>query len=187
MSDRVDRINQLDALNLDREYKDTLYDEMFKAFEYFKRSVISKIEPEMKLLINFFFFRYTIAKDVPEPGNKLQNLKYVGDLTEKVRDPQKLRYFLLGIFGSYVFARIKNHVHGRINARAFSKADPNTKKLYARLEKIVNYVEKLFKLLEFVNLLVFLKTARYRSLLDRICGITLVAIDSCVQPLICKT
>lgn len=63
--------------------------------------MVSRYFPEIKLLLDYIYFRFTILVDVNTPGNGLQNLKY-----KFANHRSKIVLLLLTVLGPYVGSKI---------------------------------------------------------------------------------
>ena len=71
---RLNRVDQLDAAIIDTESKQILMRQLVNCFPQW---VVNKYTAEIGLLLDYLFFRFTVATDtVVTPGNLLQNLNY---------------------------------------------------------------------------------------------------------------
>ncbi|KAK9830469.1 hypothetical protein WJX72_011919 [[Myrmecia] bisecta] len=70
------RASQLDAFRLDSELTAMLREQFMRIFALFQPRVISALQPELVLLLDFLIFRFSVWSGKPTPGSALMNLRY---------------------------------------------------------------------------------------------------------------
>ena len=75
---KIDRINQLEAFSTDDYFKSVLAQSLHSAFRYFPPLFLSRYSSEMQFLLDFLYFRLTVARDLQKPGFIEENIQYVG-------------------------------------------------------------------------------------------------------------
>ncbi|TFJ86225.1 hypothetical protein NSK_002433 [Nannochloropsis salina CCMP1776] len=124
-SSGVMKVNQVDARVLDTELLDLLQIQLCSMFAppFFAPGVVDKYKPELKALLDFLLFRFTIFQNEPTPGMRMQNLRFVdghaiGTSVSSVassvdahapRVSQRLLLGFLCIAGQWSFARLRRH------------------------------------------------------------------------------
>lgn len=103
MSQKINRVDQLDAAIIDTEAKQILMRQLVNCFP---QGIVSRYSAEITLLLDYLFFRFTVSKGVVTPGNTLQNLDY------KFKQGNKQRLFLMifTVFLPYVVTKIGEHM-----------------------------------------------------------------------------
>lgn len=66
----------MDAQRLDVEMTGMLREQLMKVFSFVRPGLLSRIEPELTLILDALVFRFSIWVDRPTPGNALMNLRY---------------------------------------------------------------------------------------------------------------
>jgi len=159
----VDRINLLEAPKIDEECQQILEEQISQGFELFDSSLLARLKPELKLLINAIYYKYTIWKDQPLPGHLIQNIQFIngkpGAVTKTLAKKQKVLYFVLDVLGRYFYERFKIWLDNR-------HEDP--KGFIAFLKKATTLLEKVYTVLDLFNFVTFLVSFKYRNLLERI-------------------
>jgi len=161
---KVERVNQIESDKIDDECKDILTSKLQKAFEFFDPSVLRRFKSEIKLVVNFFYYRYTIARDISLPGHEIQNIKFAsrnekrefGPLTKK----QKILFLLLDIIGGYVADKMRAHFE--------NTQDHELSKTMVIAKKTFQWLDKIYKLLSLINFVLFIRTFKYHTLVERI-------------------
>lgn len=72
----VMRASQLDAARLDVELTAMLREQFMKIFSLFQPRIISALQPELTLLLDFLVFKFSVWSGKPTPGSALMNLRY---------------------------------------------------------------------------------------------------------------
>ncbi|KAL2462663.1 Peroxisome biogenesis protein 2 [Forsythia ovata] len=170
----ISRVNQVDAERLDIEMSAMLKEQLVKVFSLMKPGFLFQYEPELDAFLEFLVWRFSIWVDKPTPGNALMNLRYrderAVEVTGKVRTglegpgltiAQKIWYCAATVGGQYIWARLQSF-------SAFRRwGDTEQRSLARRAWFLIQRIEGFYKAASFGNLLVFLLTGRYRSLIER--------------------
>ncbi|PIN12245.1 putative E3 ubiquitin ligase [Handroanthus impetiginosus] len=177
----ISRVNQVDAARLDIEMSAMLKEQLVKVFSLMKPGMLFQYEPELDAFLEFLIWRFSIWVDKPTPGNALMNLRYrderAVETTGKVRTglegpgltvSQKIWYCIATVGGQYIWARLQSF-------SAFRRwGDTEQRSLARRSWFLLQRIEGFYKAASFGNLLVFLLTGRYRSLIERVLRARLV-------------
>ncbi|XP_073116398.1 peroxisome biogenesis protein 2 isoform X2 [Elaeis guineensis] len=185
----ISRVNQFDAARLDVEMTAMLKEQLVKVFSLMKPGFLFQYEPELDAFLEFLIWRFSIWVDKPTPGNALMNLRYRDEravptggkegaqliflncfTSDSVRTglegpglsvSQKIWYCLTTVGGRYIWSRLQSF-------SAFRRwGDFEQRSLGRRLWLLIQRVEGLYKAASFSNLLIFLYTGRYRSIIER--------------------
>lgn len=180
----VSRVNQLDAAKLDVEMTAMLKEQLTKVFSLMQPGFLSRYEPELDAFLEFLVWRFSIWVDKPTPGNSLMNLRYrdergflplatLGKVRTGLEGPgltryQKIGYCLAMVGGRYGWARLQM-------ISAFRRwGDSGQSSWRHKAWVLLQKAENVYKAASFVNLLLFLRTGRYRSLIERFLSARLV-------------
>lgn len=171
----ISRVNQFDAARLDVEMAGMLKEQLVKVFTLMKPGLLFQYEAELDAFLEFLIWRFSIWVDKPTPGNGLMNLRYRDERStpfkgKEVRTglegpglsvSQKLWYCLFTVGGQYFWARLQSF-------SAFRRwGDTEQSPLFHRIWIIIQKLEGFFKAASFSNLLLFLYTGRYRTIIER--------------------
>lgn len=171
----ISRVNQFDASRLDVEISALLKEQLVKVFTLLKPGFLFQYEPELEAFLEFLIWRFSIWVDKPTPGNFLMNLRYRDERAVATRGKhvrtglegpglttsQKIWYCLASVGGQYVWSRLQSF-------SAFRRWGDTEQRSYAhQLWGLLQRVEGFYKAASFSNLLVFLYTGKYRSLIER--------------------
>ncbi|KRX05312.1 hypothetical protein PPERSA_00613 [Pseudocohnilembus persalinus] len=109
---KVERIAQLEAENIDNECRNVLLQKLTDCFEFFNAQKLSKFEPELNFIVNFLFFRFTIAQNKNVPGNKLQNLRFQDIIFKGQGISQRkiVMFFLVQVLGKYLAQKFRQQM-----------------------------------------------------------------------------
>ncbi|XP_074557878.1 peroxisome biogenesis protein 2 isoform X2 [Curcuma longa] len=172
----VSRVNQFDAARLDVEMSAMLKEQLVKVFSLMKPGFLFQYEPELDAFLEFLIWRFSIWVDKPTPGNALMNLRYrderavpAGGKEGKtgLEGPglsvsQKLWYCITTVGGQYIWSRVQSF-------SAFRRwGDSEQRSLARRAWILLQHIEGLYKVASFSNMLVFLYSGRYRSIIERV-------------------
>eukprot|EP00887_Chlorella_sp_A99_P000872 scaffold5.g872.t1 len=72
----VMRSSQIDAERLDEELSAMLREQLQRCFALFRPGLISRLQPEITLLLDFLVFRLSVWEGRPLPGMALMNLRF---------------------------------------------------------------------------------------------------------------
>ncbi|KAK6127961.1 hypothetical protein DH2020_038299 [Rehmannia glutinosa] len=170
----ISRVNQVDAARLDIEMSAMLKEQMVKIFSLMKPGMLFQYEPELDALLEFLIWRFSIWVDKPTPGNALMNLRYRDERAVEARGKvrtglegpgltvsQKIWYCIATVGGQYIWNRLQSF-------SAFRRwGDTEQRSLARRSWFFLQRIEGFYKAASFGNLLMFLLTGRYRSLIER--------------------
>ncbi|XP_042036497.1 peroxisome biogenesis protein 2-like isoform X1 [Salvia splendens] len=179
----ISRVNQVDAGRLDVEMSAMLKEQLVKVFSLLKPGMLFQYEPELNAFLEFLIWRFSIWVDKPTPGNALMNLRYRDERAVEPRVKvrmglegpgltvsQKIWYCIATVGGQYIWARLQSFSAFRrwgdteqcSNHLFFIK-----RSLARRSWFLLQRIEGFYKAASFGNLLIFLLTGRYRSLIER--------------------
>ncbi|XP_052182924.1 peroxisome biogenesis protein 2 isoform X2 [Diospyros lotus] len=170
----VSRVNQVDAQRLDVEMSAMLKEQLVKVFSLMKPGMLFQYEPELDAFLEFLIWRFSIWVDKPTPGNALMNLRYRDERAVEMRGKvrtglegpgltvaQKLWYCIATVGGQYIWARLQSF-------SAFRRwGDSEQTPLARRAWTLIQQIEGIFKAASFANLVIFLYSGRYRTLIER--------------------
>eukprot|EP00262_Sarcandra_glabra_P004994 TRINITY_DN16231_c1_g2_i1.p1 TRINITY_DN16231_c1_g2~~TRINITY_DN16231_c1_g2_i1.p1 ORF type:complete len:353 (+),score=36.77 TRINITY_DN16231_c1_g2_i1:69-1127(+) len=178
----ISRVNQVDAARLDVEMSAMLKEQLVKVFSLMKPGFLFQYEPELDAFLEFLIWRFSIWVDKPTPGNALMNLRYRDERRTTMRGKevrtglegpglsfsQKIWYCLATVGGQYIWARLQSF-------SAFRRWGDSEQRSFARrIWVLIQRVEGFYKAASFSNLLIFLYTGRYQSLIERVLRARLV-------------
>ncbi|KMZ56300.1 Peroxisome biogenesis protein 2 [Zostera marina] len=178
----VSRVNQFDAARLDVEMSAMLKEQLLKVFSLLKPGILFQYEAELDTFLEFLIWRFSIWVDKPTPGNALMNLRYRDErstlaLEKEVRTglegpglsiSQKIWYCLSTVGGQYIWTRLQSF-------SAFRRwGESDQRSLSRRSWGLIKRLEGLYKVASFTNLLIFLYSGRYRTIIERILKARLV-------------
>eukprot|EP00250_Pteridium_aquilinum_P029873 c40268_g1_i1 orf=65-724(+) len=173
---RISRPSQLDAAQIDDSNISMLRRQLRSVFSMMP-DIFSNYELEWMACLKLFVWRFSIWLDKPTPGNASRGLRYRNDgALQSLIDSGKVKTglegpglttsqkigFLLTMVGvPYGWARLQK-------LEADGATHENT------WTKVLHFGEKLYKVANLVNFLVFLNTGRYRTVVERVLNARLV-------------
>ncbi|KAF8407077.1 hypothetical protein HHK36_006202 [Tetracentron sinense] len=173
----ISRVNQVDAARLDVEMSAMLREQLVKVFSLMKDCYFNTNQSSM-LFLSFL----SIWVDKPTPGNSLMNLRYRDERAAAMRGKevrtglegpgltvsQKLWNCFANVGGQYIWFRLQSFS----SFRRWGNSEQRS--LARRAWVLIQYIEGFYKAAAFSNLLVFLYTGRYKSLIERVLRARLV-------------
>ncbi|XP_068839974.1 peroxisome biogenesis factor 2 isoform X1 [Capricornis sumatraensis] len=163
-TNRVLRISQLDALELNKALEQLVWSQFTQCFHGFKPGLLARFEPEVKAFLWLFLWRFTIYSKNATVGQSVLNIQYQNDLSPNLsyQPPsrnQKLWYAVCTIGGKWLEERCYDLFRNR-HIASFRKA-----------KQCVNLVVGLLKLGGLINFLIFLQRGKFATLTERLLGI----------------
>lgn len=162
------RVNQLDATFLDSELNSSLKSQFVRIFKYLPMDFVMKYEIEIDYFIQITIFYFSIYRNRGLNGDKLQNIRFDKKLSLK----KKIIYFLLTIFIPYLFKKTMRFM----NDSGYNDFDETNYK--KRIYKLLTKLSLFIRCLSLFHLIFFLFDGKYRSLIDRFCGIKMKYINN---------
>ncbi|XP_073246822.1 peroxisome biogenesis factor 2-like [Porites lutea] len=156
---RVLRVNQLDAAQLDEEIIHLLRTQLNRAFQYFEAGVLTKYEAELNAVLRFLVWRFSVYNCEATVGQIMLNMKY-SSTGHSLSLLQKLFVGFCVVGVPYI--RERSTEIRRITDKV---SDFNF------IWTCIYAGEKLLHVLSVLNFLVFLQRGKYPSILERILGI----------------
>ncbi|CAM6086371.1 unnamed protein product [Calypogeia fissa] len=172
------RVNQMDAARLDEEMKAMLKEQLLKVFSLAQSGLLLRYEPELNAFLDLLIWRLSIWVDRPTPGNALMDLRYRNERSydaivaagrartglegEGLTKFQKLCYCLAMVGGNYGWTRLQ--LLSTFQRWGHSERNSWPRRIWALLQKS----EGVYKVADCVNVLVFLYTGRYRTIIERV-------------------
>lgn len=144
----VSRINQIDAAQLDEEIYKVLRKQVKEITKHQPIEKIDRWQPEIDALLRYFVWNFSLRQGNSTFGQQLLNLHY-GNITRT----KSVLYLILTIVPAYVRDKLAN-----------TDANENFKTAFDRIADVV-------RLLEFLNLLLFLHRGRQPRLIEYLLGI----------------
>lgn len=183
------RSSQLDAGRLDEELTSMLREQLMRALSFANPATVARLQPELSLLLDFLVFRFSVWEGRPLPGMALVNLRYrdegavqaaaggTGGGRSGVEGPglsrrQRGLYCLGAVVLRYAWARLGHHAAAQHwgDASGGSSDGGWRRRGWALMRR----AESAYRLAALANFLAFLRSGRYRSLLERLLQARLV-------------
>lgn len=157
---RVLRVNQLDAAQLDEEIIHLLRSQLNKAFQYFEVGVLTKYEAELNGILRFLVWRFSVYSFDATVGQHMLNMKYTSKGTSNLSLLHKLLFGFCVVGVPYLKERSSE-------IQRFTDKFLDFKFIW----RCINVGEKLLQAFSVLNFLVFLQKGKYPSVLERVLGI----------------
>ncbi|KAF3422352.1 hypothetical protein E2986_01300 [Frieseomelitta varia] len=146
-SSYVSRINQIDAVQLDEEIYKVLRNQAGEIGKYLPAGKIDRWQPEIDAILKYFIWNYSLRRGESTFGQQLLNLSYAN-----ITRAKSVLYLIATIAPAYVRDKL------------FPGASQ-------RLAVLLDRVAHLARLLEFVNLLIFLHRGTQPRVVEYALGI----------------
>lgn len=145
----VSRVNQIDAVQLDEEIYKVLRNQAREVGKHLPIDKIDRWQPEIDAILKYFMWRLSLSDGKSTFGQQLLNLQY-----ENVTRAKSVLYLVLTIVPEY--ARQKLAGNTAVNRN---------------LGMLLDYAGDIVRLVEFVNLLVFLHRGTQPRVIEYLLGI----------------
>ncbi|XP_027032382.1 peroxisome biogenesis factor 2 [Tachysurus fulvidraco] len=164
-SRRVLRISQLDAFELDDALEQLVWSQFARCFQHFKPGLLTRVEPELKALLQLLVWRFTVYSGSATVGQTLLNIRYhntliAGQKYRSLSKKQKLWFALLTVGEKW----LKERSHSLLIRHG---THPGSQKVRQALA-LVSSVGKVASLL---NFLLFLQSGTFPTLTERMLGV----------------
>lgn len=189
------RSSQLDAARLDEELTSMLKEQFMKIFALFQPGLISRLQPELTLALDFLIFRLSVWTGQPLPGMALMNLRFRNErestntssshnmndnnLVSGVGGPgltrrQRVLYGAGAVFLRYAWQRASQAAtNARFNTNNNNNNNTSTS-TSVRVWEGMKAAEAGYRIAALFNFFIFLKTGKYRTVLERVLRARLV-------------
>ncbi|XP_046393297.1 peroxisome biogenesis factor 2 [Ischnura elegans] len=161
-SSYVPRVEQLDAVDLDKEVTGVLKDQLLNIFKFSGNSFLASWEPELELFLKIMIWKFSVMKNYATFGHQLLGLKFGGKFNSR-----KAWLLAFIMFGS-------KYLQSRSIEIANLTSSRSSKDM---VHKTTRYVEVSVHVLNLVNFLIFLRKGLYPTLAYRLLGLTIVPIE----------
>lgn len=170
----VFRVGQVDAEQLDEELLQLLKGQAGEALKYYGSHLQDDWVEEILLGLRLILFKLSIWDNDASYGAALQNLRYADARVSKIAPVrpsriQKGLYGFLTTFGRYGWNKWENWL--RDQEGGYTSPSQRVQ----ILSRFTNWASNLHSLAAFVSFLIFLVNGRYRTLLDRLLRLRLIA------------
>mmetsp|Transcript_9394 Transcript_9394/g.17014 ORF Transcript_9394/g.17014 Transcript_9394/m.17014 type:complete len:288 (+) Transcript_9394:21-884(+) len=166
------RVNQLDALRLDAELCTLLRDHLNNAWSASLLSDrLSEAQPWLEALLQLLVWRYTIWLDLPTPGGRLQNVKYVSHSgrQQSMSGIQKVLLLAARVLPILVPQAWRAWLRARQD-----EAEDGLRTVVLR---VLRSAEVLWRLGSMLNFIAFLRLGTYPTIADRLLRVRLVHVS----------
>ncbi|KAJ7178999.1 Pex12 amino terminal region-domain-containing protein [Mycena filopes] len=165
---RTIRVGQLDAELLDQELVHLLQEPLSKALNS------PQWKPELSLFIQLVLYRLSVWNTGATYGAKLQDLRYVVPTSSHPLSPSGIPRRLLLVHGTLTV--LVPYLHTRLRAHALSRAWPDAPSSDRRRKAwdLLVSLESTHSLAALLSFIAFLWDGRFRTVSDRLLGMSLV-------------
>lgn len=154
--ERVLRVNQLDACELDDNITDVLQHHFLEVFKPLQSIHIHQLKPELKTLIRYVLWKFSLSSDSSTFGQRMLSLVYTNKDMNALSCRQRVGMFFCFVLSEWVLER------GDWLLCKLSGDAPL---------RILHYSLAAIKTLSLINLTLFLVQGCYPSLRERLLGL----------------
>ena len=175
---RVLRVSQIDAGRLDAELTSLLREQLLRVFARVHPAAVARRTPELTLGLDLLVFYFTVWSHRPTPGMELMNLRYrderrplvgtSGMEGHRLSVAQRLAHGVAFVAGRFLWSKLTRAAHDA----GWSDAEPHTWR--HRAWRAVGHAENAHAVATLVNLLLFLRSGRFRTPWERLSRARLV-------------
>ena len=164
MDERVLRVNQLDATQLDSELSHVLQHQFIELLRGLPFSSLSHVRPELEALIRILLWRWSVWKTGATFGQLMMDLRYseIGKETATITARSKWLLFLLLVATEWA----KERVH--LLASYLTTFTPS------QIERGLSFIMAVTQLAELCNFFIFLLKGQFPSLKERLLSLNMV-------------
>ncbi|XP_047006045.1 peroxisome biogenesis factor 2 isoform X1 [Ictalurus punctatus] len=164
-SPRVLRISQLDAFELDDALEQLVWSQFARCFQHFKPGLLTRVEPELKALLQLLVWRFTVYSSSATVGQTLLSIRYhntliAGQKYRSLSRRQKLWYALLTVGEKW----LKERSHS-----LFLRHGAHTGLQKAR--QALALISSAIKVASLLNFMLFLQSGTFPTLTERMLGV----------------
>ncbi|XP_046753820.1 peroxisome biogenesis factor 2 [Diprion similis] len=150
----VSRINQIDASQLDNEIYHILQQQTNEISKVCTPGTVGKWQPEINALLKVVVWNYSLRSGNSTFGQQLLNLHY-----DKYNKKKAILYIILSVVPRYLQEKM-------IDNRLIGSMETGN-----QIQRFFDWVSTTVRLLNFVNILVFLNQGNQPNIVERILGI----------------
>lgn len=164
-SHRVLRISQLDAFELDDALEQLVWSQFARCFQHFKPGLLTRVEPELKALLQLLVWRFTVYSGSATVGQTLLNIRYhntliAGQKYRSLSRKQKLWFALLTVGEKWLKERSHSLFLSHGTQSGFRKA-----------RQALALVSSVGKVASLLNFMLFLQSGTFPTLTERTLGV----------------
>ena len=163
--EKVLRVSQLDASELDEELSELLQDQFVNLFKLLPSVHQFRVKPELRALVRFLIWQYSIQTHGQSFGQRMMDLTYsIGaDQLTPIRFNQKAVLFLFMVGAEWLQERLDT-----ICKLLLLPVRPSV------LQKTLNWIVMSVKILSLGNFVMFLLSGQFPTLRERVLGLRMV-------------
>lgn len=169
-SPRVLRISQLDAFELDDALEQLVWSQFARCFQHFKPGLLTRVEPELKAVLQLLVWRFTVYSGSATAGQVLLNIRYhntliAGQKYRSLSRQQKLWFALLTVGEKW----LKERSHGFFLSHGANSG-------LQRARPVVALLTSAGKVASLLNFMLFFQSGTFPTLTERMLGVRPVFI-----------
>ncbi|KAF7691619.1 peroxisome biogenesis factor 2 [Silurus meridionalis] len=167
-SPRVLRISQLDAFELDDALELLVWSRFARCFQNFKPGLLTRVEPELKALLQLLVWRFTVYSRSATVGQTLLNIRYhntliAGQKYRSLSRKQKLWFALLTVGEKW----LKERSHSFFLGHSGLQKARHALALFSSAAKVASLL----------NFMLFLQSGMFPTLTERMLGVRPVFVQ----------
>jgi len=188
---KIQRVNQLDAAQLDEEVLSLLWSQLEQVFRLLPPGVLTLLQPELQAALKLVYFVQFTGTNTPTPGQTLQNLQY---RDERAFDPRHWFNVLRSVFKLPIYINptyygteivglsvgqrlvfgflhvIVPWIYTRLDTSGALRSWLSFSPFHSVLSRGWYWGERIYRLASVLNFLLFLYDGTYLSLVERVIG-----------------
>lgn len=164
--EKVLRVSQLDASELDEELSELLQDQFLNIFNIFPSIRLLQLKPELRALVRFLIWKFSVHMRGKTFGQEMMDLNY--SLAERQLVPIAYRHRWLLFTVMVLTGWLRDRIDLIFGTLLPLKLEPSA------LQRILNGMVTVTKSLSLLNFIVFLLGGRFPTLKERVLGLCMV-------------
>ena len=165
VQERVLRVSQLDATELDEELAEILQDHFISIFRILPSVHLLQLKPELRALVRLLIWRYSIYTHGQTFGQQMLDLSY--SLGQNNYFPVTFRYKFALFFLTVIAEWMKDRFH-TISRIVPVSLQPSV------VNRVLDRILSIIKSLSLINFIVFLLNGHFPTLKERVLGLQMV-------------
>ena len=161
--EKVLRVSQLDATELDDKLSDLLQHQLLEVLQPLPPNhALLRLKPELKALVRFLIWGYSIAKNGTTFGQSMLDLVYSTGVGQPLELRHKISLFVFSVLADWAAERSEDLLPSLLPAYSRSTLT------------MIKITSTILKALSLVNFITFLLYGRYPSLKERAGGLVML-------------
>lgn len=163
-AEKVLRVSQLDAAELDEELTGLLEGQFLNIFKFLPSVHLLRFQPELKALVRFLIWKFSVWSRGQTFGQRMMDLSYTleGRHSTPITHRYKIYLFVLMVLAEWSKERTD------LLSKVIPSLSPST------VQKLLNGILTITRTLSLMNFIAFLLRGDYPTLKERLLGLSMV-------------